>query len=141
MVKRKKTRSRRSRVLSGKIVVEFLTKHDMSQYETYFQKIKRGIQLLGNYNPDLDDFFIEQAARGFIYVNKAEEDIDKAKTIREKAIATDILSKNQKRLNDALQALAANRGDRLQGQSLQDATRDVREAINQIIYGKKKHEK
>ncbi len=111
-----------------------LTEKDALEYD----RIKDGrvtvLEKLGGYEPAVDDIHVDMIARALIYAKKSEAYLDSETTSADYyVIVADIKLKLAKIIDNAIQALAVSRRDRIGKQTEASLKREMKEAFLKVM--------
>jgi len=116
-----------------------LDKKEREQADSLAGKIAEAIKAMGDYEPAIDDLLIERAVASFIYAGKFEDTLDaihaEQKTnIDPKWISmyADAIAKFNIGFRKALEALAANRRERLRFKSQAEVENELKTFFEQV---------
>jgi|GEM_PF-2145702 len=128
----KRTSKAKKPLAAGKILK--LTNKDRGERNRLANKIVKGLKDIGDYDPRLDNFLIDKAARAIIYMEKLEKYLDKPEQDPTVIQAiTDAMSKQGSILRWTVAALAANRKERLAHKTQREIESSIQDRLNKLI--------
>ena len=114
------------------------TKQDFEKIERIFEKIQKGIEAYGDYNPSLDDPLIMEVAKSIVAIEKLEAWLDNVESVEDVSALTDAISKQRRDLLKAMEALALNRRERLKQKTLGEIKDEIQGWIEELLGIKRK---
>lgn len=111
-----------------------LTEKDALEYDRIKDGLVKVLEKLGGYEPAVDDIHVDMIARALIYAKKSEAYLDSETTSADYyVIVADIKLKLAKIIDNAIQALAVSRRDRIGKQTEASLKREMKEAFLKVM--------
>jgi len=109
-----------------------LDKKEREQADSLASKIAEAIKGMGDYEPAIDDLLIERAVASFIYAGKFEDTLDTLTDAKMVACYSDAVNKFNIGFRKALEALAANRRERLKFKTQAEVENELKQFFEQV---------